>query len=177
MCMEDRWTVSPAIISYLPQRHLFKGQQIKLLCSNRQEKCCDRPAASACVLCQELLYSDERPQPNFANEHFGKANRCIQHQHFLITIVSCGIFCWQKRAKQSIRQEREKERDSGKQESKPQRMDFIIRDRFSPLWKCPSVCLCVCTCLETVKGVTATLNIGSVCQAAKKKYIVTFSSL
>lgn len=30
MCMEDRWTVSPAIISYLPERHLFIGQQIEL---------------------------------------------------------------------------------------------------------------------------------------------------
>lgn len=69
----------------------------------------------------------------------------------------------------TINQAKERERDSGKQGSKPQRMDFFIRNRFSPSRKCAH------TCLETVKGVTATLNTGSVCQAAKKK--VTFSSL
>lgn len=113
LCMEDRWTVSPAIISYLPKRHMFTGQQIELSWSHRQEKSWDRPAAGVCVPCQELLYSDERLQPHFANEHFGKANRWIQHQHFLITVVSCGILCWRKRGK-TINQAKERLWEAGK---------------------------------------------------------------
>lgn len=96
MCMEDRWTVSPAIISYLPERHLFIGQQIELQWSHRQEKCWDRPAIGVCVQCQVPLHGDEWLQPKFTNDHFRKANRCIQHQYFLITLVSCGILCWRK---------------------------------------------------------------------------------
>lgn len=74
------------------EAHVYRTVN-QALTNHHAQKLRDRPTKSSCVPRQEPPHSDGRLQPRSVNEHFGKANMCIQHQHFLITVVSCGIFC------------------------------------------------------------------------------------